>query len=338
MNTSFLLSLICLFSFSFINISALSEHFDMTVFSSVISMTQVFKTFDITTEIVPKLTEKGKEKAKKYLSKRVSGKTPYKKEEDPNTCSDENKLIHAKVAAVENMLRDENAKDFGSEFIYMYISHYFDIPAEYQGSCSANDEEPYYANWITNDDRDVYVSFLNAIHAVETVERIRNAISDIKDFVGDVSDGIDAIQEGYFLSYSIDKVKDNIGDFLKDSAYDLLSGKTPKEIIQEKIGELTEKFETTELPEEAIIKEVQESLGRDVLSKDLAESIFDSVDAIIDLSIGEIGLFNAVTTMINVPLLIFTSLAPKAALAGMLMSLSGRLAGRLERVIESEDW
>ena len=133
-------------------------------------------------------------------------------------------------------------------------------------------------------------------------------------------------------------MKDKVKDFLKDSALDLLSGKTPKEIIQEKVGELEEYFETSEMPEEDIIKEVQGSLGREVLSKDLAEGIFDSIDAFVDLSIGEIGLFSAVTTMINVPLMIFTSLAPKAALAGMLFSLSGRLAGRVEHVIESEDW
>lgn len=335
MNSCFLFCLIFLFSFSFINISAKSEHFDMTVFSSLISTAEVFKSFDLTTEIVPKLTEKGIEKAKKYLSKRLSGKSEYKKEEEPNTCSDEDKLIHAKVAAVENMLRDPNAKDFGSEFLYMYISHYLDIPAQYQGSCSENDEEPYYANWITNDDRDVYVSFLNTIHAIEIVEKIRNAMSDIKSFVeGD----LDPIQEDYFISHSIDKVKDKIEEFVEEQAKELLSGKTPKEIIQERIGELTEYFETSDLPEEDIIKEVQESLGRDVLSGDLADSLFDSLDAIINISVGNIGLFSAVTTVLNVPLLVFTSLAPKAALAGMLFSLSGRLAGRLERVIESDDW
>ena len=335
MNSSFLLSFICLISFSFINISAISEHFDMTIFSSLISTAEVFKSFDLSMEIVPKLSEKGIEKAKKYLKKRISGKPEYKKEEDPNTCSDEDKLVHAKVTAAKNMLIDPNAKDFGSEFIYMYISHYLDIPAQYLGSCSENDERRYYANWITNDDRDVYVSFLNAMHAIETVEKIRNAISNIKDFV---EDGLDDIQESYFISHSIDKLKDNIGDFLKDQAFELLSGKTPKEIIQERMGELAELFDTTELPEEDIIKQVQESLGRDVLSKDLAESLYDSLDAIVDISIGNIGLFSAVTTMINAPLLIFTSLAPKAALTGMLYSLSGRLAGRLERILDSEDW
>ena len=78
-------------------------------------------------EIIPKLTEKGIEKAKKFLKKRISVKSEYKKEGDPNTCSDVDKLIHAKVTAAQNMLCDPNSKNFGSEFLYMYISHYIDI-------------------------------------------------------------------------------------------------------------------------------------------------------------------------------------------------------------------
>ena len=304
MKSYFLFYLICLFSFSFINISAKSQHFDMTVFSSLLSMTQVFNKSNLTSEIIPKLTEKGIEKAKKYISKRISGKTPYKKEEEPNTCSFEGKLIHAKVTAEENMLRDKNATDFGSEFLYMYMSHYIDIPVQHQGSCSENDELPFYANWITNNDRYEYLDFFNDKKIREIVDKIRNITSYIKSFV---EGGLDTIQESYFLTHSIDKVKDNIEDFLKDQAKELLSGKTPKEIIQGRIGELTEYFEKSELSEDDIIKKVEESLGKDVLSKYLEENLFDFIDAIIDVSVGGIHLFSAITTMLNAPLIIFTS-------------------------------
>ena len=50
----------------------------------------------------------------------------------------------------------------------MYLSHYVDIPPEFMGeTCDANDEEPYYANWITNDDRDTYESFIRVINGVK---------------------------------------------------------------------------------------------------------------------------------------------------------------------------
>ena len=69
MKVCFLFSLIFLFSFSFINVSTLSENFDMTVFSSIISIVEVFKAFDITTEIVPKLTKKEYQKLENISAK-----------------------------------------------------------------------------------------------------------------------------------------------------------------------------------------------------------------------------------------------------------------------------
>ena len=78
------------------------------------------------------------------------------------------------------------------------------------------------------------------------VERIMNVISDVKSFV---EKDLDYIQEGYFVNLWIDKLKDKVGDFLKDQAAKLVSRKTPKDVVQERIDKLYQLFETSELPE-----------------------------------------------------------------------------------------
>lgn len=132
-------------------------------------------------DIIPKLSEKAKEKAKTLLIKRIEELPEYNKEEVPNTCSFDDQLIHAKKSALINMERDPNAKDLSEEFVYMYLSHYVDIPPEYLGSCNENDEEPYLANWITNEDRSTYRNFLQNIHKIEVVEKCRQFFADISE-------------------------------------------------------------------------------------------------------------------------------------------------------------
>ena len=161
---------------------------------------------------------------------------------------------------------------------------------------------------------------------------MNNITSYIKSFV---ESDLDTIQENYFLTHSIDKVKDNFEEFLKDQTKELLSGKTPKEIIQGRIGELTEYFERSELSEDDIIKKVEESLGKDVLSKDLAENLFDFIDAIIDVSVGGVHLFSAITTMINDQMFIFTSVT-FPYIDKLQYYLLGRLEERVERFTEYE--
>ena len=116
----------------------------------------------------------------------------------------------------------------------------------------------------------------------------------------------------------------------------LISGKTPKDLIEEKIQEIIEKFETTDSPEEKIIKEVRESIGREVLSQDMVDSLFDTINVVFEIAAGSANIFTAAVTMINMPLLVFTTLAPKAALTGMLYTLSMRVAGSTMRYLEYE--
>ena len=330
-------TILILFSFSFINVSAEDEHLDMSYLSSALSIGNLIQRLNITIDELPKLSTKAIEKAKNYLYKIFSLAKEYpKEEEDPNTCSTEDQFIHAKIVALENMERDPNAKSYGEEFVYMYLSHYVDIPAEYLGSCSKNDEEPYLANWITNDDRKAYDIFLTNIHKIEIIEKFRNILSKISDGISKFDE-----REKLFHRKGIAKsVSNKIEKQFKDGTFKNTISKTGKVIILESIDFIKEKLENTELPEEDIIKEVKESIGKEVLSKDLAESIFDSVNVLFEMAIGSTNIFTAALTMINLPLQIFTALAPKAALVSMLYSLSLRVAGNTDRYLETEydDW
>ena len=74
------------------------------------------------------------------------------------------RLCYARKIAEINKKRDSNAKDLDSESVYMYISHYLDIPG---GPLPSYLPEDYYSNdglmsaWITNYDRNVYETYLS---------------------------------------------------------------------------------------------------------------------------------------------------------------------------------
>ena len=73
----------------------------------------------------------------------------------------------------------------------MYLSHYVDIPPAYLGGCKKNDESPYYANWITNDDRDVYDSFLRVLDGLNKMEDFRNLLNTVKDTKSNINNNKD---------------------------------------------------------------------------------------------------------------------------------------------------
>lgn len=74
------------------------------------------------------------------------------------------RLCYARKIAEINKQRDSNAKDIDSETVYMYISHYLDIPG---GPLSLDMPVDYHSDdglfsaWITNDDRNVYERYLS---------------------------------------------------------------------------------------------------------------------------------------------------------------------------------
>ena len=121
------------------------------------------------------------------------------------------------------MLRDPDAKSFGEEFVYMYLSHYLDIPPDYLGSCSQNDEEPYLANWITIEDRATYDNFLNVIHKIEILEKFKSMFSEITDIVSK----FESFEKAFLEKNYADLVHDQLFFTKKRQIY-VNFGKDPK--------------------------------------------------------------------------------------------------------------
>ena len=91
------------------------------------------------------------------------------------------RLCYARKIAGVNKKRDSNAKDLDSESVYMYISHYLDVPG---GPLPLDMPVDYYSDnglmsaWITNTDRAVYERFLS----FEMREKAKKAMGDFETY------------------------------------------------------------------------------------------------------------------------------------------------------------
>ena len=324
------ITILCLLSFTFVNVAAKSEHLDIMYLSSANSIGNIFKMLNLTMENIPKISPTIIGKVKNFIEKIISS-LPENKKEENSARTDQEKLIHAKVSALINMQRDTNAKNFGDEFVYMYLSHYVDIPYEYLGTtCSENDGEPYLANWITNEDRITYQNFLSTIHCTEILEKCRKVFSDLTGII----DKFEAFEEAFYEKNYAGLVENIIEDLVGNGKID----ETPVKIVGETTEHIIDLLGSTNLSEEEIIKEVEESIGRDVISEDMKKGIFGTANILLQMSVGSASIFSAVTTMINFSVLMYTSLVPEAAHVAMLYSLSMRVAERTWRYLGDDDW
>jgi hypothetical protein len=98
-------------------------------------------------------------------------------------CDEGGRFSHAYQTALSNSAQDGNARDIGSETVDMYLSHYVDMPDSQVGdTCDVNDESQYLSNWITNDDRNVYDSFLSESSALDLTAKTVTAIDAANSF------------------------------------------------------------------------------------------------------------------------------------------------------------
>ena len=211
----------------------------------------------------------------------------------------------------------------------MYLSHYVDIPPEFMGeTCDANDEDPYYANWITNDDRDTYESFIRVINGTKALELFMDLLDTAKSAKGNLAKyQIEMINKGYFPFANI-KLK-------KLLDVHIISGKNSNEYFEAKFEETSETFNyiDEDTPADEVISIIQEKLGEDFGDSEILDSVSDAFTAALEFSQGSANLISLVFTVVKAPLIFMDKLAPNLAVVAMLNSVSGRLALLVMRAI-----
>ena len=79
-----------------------------------------------------------------------------KPSEESKTSSD--RWVYATQMAIQNRKHDPTVTDLTKETMYMYMSHYIDIPTGIitEGIDKSISNDQYFSAWITRDDREVY--------------------------------------------------------------------------------------------------------------------------------------------------------------------------------------
>lgn len=98
--------------------------------------------------------------------------------------------VYALQMAIQNKKRDSNVKDIDKEAMYMYMSHYIDIPTGIivNGVDKSISNEQYFSSWITLDDRRVYDVYMNGMKIIDTMHGIANTALNVLDFVSSMED------------------------------------------------------------------------------------------------------------------------------------------------------
>ena len=172
-------------------------------------------------------------------------------------------------------------------------------------------------------------------------EEFMNLLDIAKDMKGKLEDYQNEIIENGFSKFVRNKIEKFLKDNLRDFGSNLIDGKSPGEYFEEKFNEIAEHFNfiDEDTPEDEIISKINEKLGKDFVDSESLDAVKDAFAVAFETAIGSVTPITAAITIAKLPLLFLTTLGPKAAVAGMLYNLSGRLAGRVERVIfEDDDW
>ncbi|WP_460802808.1 hypothetical protein [Microbacterium sp. GXF6406] len=85
-------------------------------------------------------------------------------------------LAYAQQQASLNKARDVNAGSLESETVYMYMSHFFDLPS------LCGNPAAYYPSWITNSDRTAYNNYFTSTNNVALAANVGGMVLDVTTF------------------------------------------------------------------------------------------------------------------------------------------------------------
>lgn len=225
-------------------------------------------------------------------------------------CSNTGALVSysQQVAAANNAI-DPKATTLGQETVYMYMSHFYDLPS----ICSNN--AAYYSKWITNDDRAVYNSYLATSNNVQLATTIPQMILNANTLAAPATSIAKFIASGPGARLG---AVANIADRA-----------TAGRSLISQFQTVSTLLDANSTPE-VIVSQMRANLSSTWSDTDTVDAIIGTTAALMSPTIGK-ALFSLGTIVISFELTGVNSFMQTAAFNAMRMSTSGRAAVRMMR-------
>lgn len=229
----------------------------------------------------------------------------------PTDCANTGALVsYSQQVAQANDAIDPNATALGQETVYMYLSHFFDLPS----ICA--DNTAYYPDWIVNDDRSVYNSYLatsnNTQLATTIPQMILNADTLLSDPTAPVSKLL-ASTPGARLAGGVDVVN---------------RAAAGQSLISE-FQTVTTLLNQNNTPE-TIVSQMRSDLSSTWSDADTVNAIIGTIAALMMPTVGG-ALFALGSIVVGFELTGVNTIMQTAAFNSMQASTSGRAAERMMR-------
>ena len=118
--------------------------------------------------------------------------------------------VYATQMAIQNKKNDPEVTDLTKETVYMYMSHYIDIPTGIieKGIDKSISNDKYFSAWITREDRRVYDRFIHDMKLSDIVYGIADASCNIVEAY--------LIIKGILnLPETLEESRNNVGEFIQ---------------------------------------------------------------------------------------------------------------------------
>lgn len=233
----------------------------------------------------------------------------------PTDCSNTGALVsYSQQVAAMNDAIDPDATTLGQETVYMYMSHFFDLPS----ICA--DNTAYYPDWITNDDRLVYNSYLAVSNNVQLATTIPQMILNAEAIAADpIAPAAKVVASG---------AGTRLAKNLVDGTNRLAAGRS---LLGEAHTVVT--LLNANATPEAIVTQMQADLSSTWTNADTVGAIIGTVAALMMPTVGA-ALFSLGTIVIGFELTGVNTIMQTAAYNSMRLSTSGRVSGRMIRAFD----
>jgi hypothetical protein len=233
-------------------------------------------------------------------------------------------LAHAYAVAEVNSARDRNARDIGTETVYMYLAHYVDLPQDpTQYPVDYNSYANRYAAWITQDDRRVFDQYLRYDRHVEMAHQITE--------LGTALRGLTSVPGAARAAW---RNAQNWGGRLLGLGSAGWDGATDGASVIESLGIVKRAWNGADDPE-AVIRMVEQGLkdqyGSAIGTEEKAGLLLAAAATIAGAPVGLVA--TLVTTSLIVSLAGMKDVVDQAMLAGLLATATSRVTLRYLRSI-----